>query len=210
MNHYEYCELTSSAANSARRASPVAIPSGAWVKSSQLPAATTWASAANSRVSSQGNPPRRLSAAELARARTAARDGDRDTTYRSQRNPVQRDAVLGVVAVGTLFILLAWVVTGIEVFAVIGLLIAAGSVTVAFTRTPYGRLAEIQIGHQTCPELPRPLRHPSDSSVSPALMRIGNDNADDGLPSNVSTASNSGRISRSGRNGRSAYDGLAD
>ena len=146
----------------------------------------------------------------MTRARTSALDGDCDTTHVSQRNPVQRDAVLGVVAAGTLFVLLAWVVTGIEVFAVIALLIAAGSVTVAFTGTANRRLAEIRIGHQACPELPRPLRHPSESSASRALMRIGNDNADGGLPSNVSTANSCGRTSTSGRNGRSAYDGLAD
>ena len=69
----------------------------------------------------------------------------------------QRDSVLGIVAIGTLLVMLAWVVTGIEFLALFGSLVAAASVTFALASTACPRSAATEPGPRADPALPHGL-----------------------------------------------------
>lgn len=101
--------------------------------------------------------PPQAAAAGLPELRTAANQGDRDNVHRVPRGRAQRDSALGIVAIGALLILLAWVVTGIEFLAVVGGLVAAASVTIALASTACPRSAATETGPRADPALPHGL-----------------------------------------------------
>lgn len=120
------------------------------------------------------------SSAELVRLGATGHGHHRDTATASRHQAVQRDHVLGSVAVGALLALLAWVITGMQLFAVVALLVAAGFFAITFARTVYQRLDAPQFGEQAVAALPTRLRHSAETR-SDASMRMSHDNADDKL-----------------------------
>jgi hypothetical protein len=94
---------------------------------------------------------------DRAPRRTAVSHGDRHSVYRVPRGRAQRDLVLGIVASGTLLVILAWIVTGIEFLAFIGGLVAAASVTFAFASMACARSAATETGPRADRALPHDL-----------------------------------------------------
>ena len=133
MNHRMHFSLVPSAAKSVRHIATVPVPSAAWVKTLAMLSEINSASTLNSRLPTELNAPRRVAAAELMPQRTPSRPASRFGRGQSRQGPHQRDTLLGIVAVGGLLVVLAWVVTGIDLLALVALLIAAASFIVAFT-----------------------------------------------------------------------------
>jgi hypothetical protein len=94
---------------------------------------------------------------DRAPLRTAVSHGDRHSVDKAPRGRAQRDPVLGIVASGTLLVMLAWVVTGIEFLALIGGLVAAASITFALASTACPRSAATETGPRADAALPHGL-----------------------------------------------------
>lgn len=121
-----------SSARSFRNASTLPIPSGAWVKTLEMLANMTSADSTDASSLTQLDRPPQIAADELPDPRTAPNSRDRHTVYGVPRGRAQSDWVLGIVANGTLLVMLAWIVTGIEFLALIVGFVAAAYFTFAF------------------------------------------------------------------------------
>ncbi len=114
-----------------------------------------------------------------------------------------RDPVLGTVALGALLLIVAWVVTGFDVLAIVALVVALGYVLAAGARNAVAASSSAGV-------LPRKREAIADARAIDARLR--------GLGSVRVTGDRDGDMPRKGsRNGpsarsrrRSAYDGLAD
>lgn len=153
-------------AHSSRNASTLPIPSRAWVKTLETLANMTTAPK-NSNAPKQRDQLTEVAAVGLPEQRTAASHGDRHSVHSVPRGRMQSDTVLGIVASGTLLVMLAWIVTGIELLAFIGALVAAASATFAFASTAFPRSAATETGPRADPALPRGLP-PTGNSLAPS------------------------------------------
>ena len=152
MNQYERANLTPSAGANARRTSTVRIPSTAWMKTLQVSPETASAIASKSALASVEKlpgPPRastRIVGHGSLGQHTQRSEGDSGAARRLRRVAPKGDALFAVVVVGGLLMVLAWAVTEIELFALIAVLIAAGSATVAFAGAASRRPPAMQLG----------------------------------------------------------------
>lgn len=150
-----------------RNSSTLPIPSRAWVKTLEMVEKMTSASPAVASSPTQMDLPQ-IAAAELPEQRTAASHVDRQTVDSVPRGQSQCDLALGIVASGMLLSMLAWIVTGIEIFAFIGALVAAASAALAIASPACPRSEATETGPRADdPALPRGLP-PRGNSVVPS------------------------------------------
>jgi len=161
MNRYTHRDFALSTATTRRRTWGVPIPSGAWVKTLQMPPGATSQTASNSEFLAPLKiiRPPRIDLAHSVRRSGLPRDDDHNLAQRRSPNPFQRDELLGVVAVLAMFVVLAWAVTGIDLFAAVAIVIAAAAfITAAIANSAPRR-----------PILSKPGRDPNGHGTRAAL-----------------------------------------
>jgi len=134
----EHWNNASATAGNARRPSTPRIPANAWVKNWQRAQEATSSAASYSKPPTPLSALRRVGATDSVPRGPATRVGAGSSVERLRRRD-RGDAVLGVVVVAGLLAVLAWAATGIDAFALIAVVFAAGAASFAIAATAYLR-----------------------------------------------------------------------